>query len=532
MTTGEDRLTPPQPRRSAARAALALLSAALYAAAYPPIDARWSATVALVPLFVALRDTTARQALGLGLLWSLAAMSCGITDWLVSAVGRYYDQPWYVGVGMLAGTTLVGASAEYCLVALCYRTFSRRFTPAIVVVLTAASWAAAELCRTRIGFGNPWGLLGYSIVDDGRDFAWASLVQVADLGGVYAVTFVLVAFNAALAGSIAAAAGREVRSAIRTLALGVAVMAAAFGYGRARLAAPPVEGGAPVPIAIIQADLDLGSQWREDMYGANLAEYLDLTDRALHEHVPRIRTVFWPENAMTFFVDKEPAYRSAIGGVLSAYDAELVGGAPRFEDRDDPIYFNTTFVFRPDGEISARCDKRRLLPFGEYFPLSMIDLLRRNFGRVRVLSPGSSAEAPASRAGKLGIIICNEAMYPEDSRLRVHEGAEILVNLSNDSWVEGAEFAESQLRIATLRAIEQRRWLVRASTSGPSAIVAPTGRIETRSMPHTAAILTGAVRPRSEITVYGRFGDAFAWTCMAITLVAMAAARHMRASAP
>jgi apolipoprotein N-acyltransferase len=459
-------------------------------------------------------------------------MSYGVTSWLIGAVVRYFDQSWYVGVAMLAGTTLVGASVEYCAVALCHRAFARRYAPAVVVLLTASAWAAAELCRTRIGFGNPWGLFGYAIVGDGTGVLWPALAQVADLGGVYAVTFVLVSINAGIAEALAAATRRDFARGAGALVLGAVVAVSAYGYGRARLSAVSAQRGASVPIAIVQANLDLGSQWREEMYGANLAEHLELTDRVLHEHRPRIRTIFWPENSMTFFVDKEPAYRAAIGRVLAAYDAELVAGAPRFENPDQPAYFNSVFVFRPDGEISARYDKRRLMPFAEYFPLSMIDLLRRSFGRVRTFEAATPLAPMPSRAGKLGVIVCNEAIYPDDAATRAREGAEVLANLSNDSWVEGTEFAENQLRIATLRAIEQRRWLVRASTSGPSAIVEPTGRIVTRSEPHTLAVLTGEVRPRTNVSIYGRYGDAFAWTCLAVTLTALVATRRRRANAP
>jgi apolipoprotein N-acyltransferase len=162
----------------------------------------------------------------------------------------------------------------------------------------------------------------------------------------------------------------------------------------------------------------------------------------------------------------------------------------------------------------------------------MIDLLRRSFGRVRTFEAATPLAPMPSRAGKLGVIVCNEAIYPDDAATRAREGAEVLANLSNDSWVEGTEFAENQLRIATLRAIEQRRWLVRASTSGPSAIVEPTGRIVTRSEPHTLAVLTGEVRPRTNVSIYGRYGDAFAWTCLAVTLTALVATRRRRANAP
>ena len=216
---------------------------------------------------------------------------------------------------------------------------------------------------------------------------------------------------------------------------------------------------------------------------------------------------------MTFFVDREPGYRRAIGATIRPLDVELVAGAPRFDDSQPPIYFNSVFLIAPNGDIEGSYDKRRLLPFAEYFPLRTVELLRRSFGRVREFDIGPPAEPLPSRAGRVGVIICNEAMYPSDSRERVRAGAEILANLSNDTWVGDLEFAEHQFRIAAIRAIEQRRDLLRASTSGPSGIVERSGRVQTRTVPFTRAVLGGQLIPSSELTIYAHTGDLFAW-CM------------------
>jgi apolipoprotein N-acyltransferase len=503
-------------RRSIVLASIGV-SAALYTAAYPPIHVHTSAFVALIPLFLVLDRCTPAAALGISITWSLLAMSVGVTDWLVPSVARYYDQPALVGAGLLVGTTLVGASPEYGAVGLWYRCIRGKISEPLLVLATAATWAAAELCRTRIGFGNPWGLFGYAILDGGvPESPWRILSQVADLGGVYAVTFVLVAVNAGFARGVRAILDGRPATALGPVMTSMAVLAAAAGYGGVRAAAVELGDATSVAVAVVQPNLDLGSQWEQAMYGRNLGEHLDLTEGIARSHSPA--TVFWPENAMTFFVDQEPAYRAAIGRTLAGYDLELVAGAPRFEQPDQPAYFNSAFVLAPGGEISARYDKRRLLPFGEYFPLGAIGLLRRNFGRMREITPGDPAPAPPSRVGRLGMIICNEAMYPEDARDRVREGAEVLVNLSNDSWVGDEEFAETQLRIAAMRAIETRRFLVRASTSGPSAIVSPSGRVAARSALFEPAVVIGEVSPRSDLSVYARVGDSFAWTCLAVAI--------------
>jgi apolipoprotein N-acyltransferase len=500
------------------------LSAGLFVLAFPPFEVRTLAWIALTPLLIALRSSRLRTAVLLAVLWSLL-MSYGITSWLIDAVAVYYQQPLIYGIAMLAATTLFGATVEYVGFATAYVVAARRF-PLLTVPIAAAAWAACELCRTRIGIGNPWGMLGYS--QAGFTVAGASswregpayiIAQIADVGGVYAISFVLMSCSAMAAELLTA---RSRRAANASAAWGVATIAAAIVYGMFRLGAgaPVVE--AETRVAIIQPNLDLGTQWDESYYGANLDTYLSLTRAAIR--TDQTEVVFWPENAMTFFVDQEPLYRAAIASVTKATGAELVAGAPRYEAIDSPIYFNSAFSLTPDGAISGRYDKRRLLPFAEYFPLSTIDFLNRSFARVRTFTPGKPIEPITTRAGVAGLIICNEAMYPEDTVARIREGAEYLVNLSNDSWVPDLRFTEHQLQIATLRALEHRRWLVRASSSGPSAIVDPLGRIVTRSGSMSRATVAGAIGRSTQETFYARHGDLFAWSCLAATLAALMAA--------
>jgi apolipoprotein N-acyltransferase len=111
-------------------------------------------------------------------------------------------------------------------------------------------------------------------------------------------------------------------------------------------------------------------------------------------------------------------------------------------------------------------------------------------------------------------------MFPEIVTARMRRGADFIINLTNDSWIPSVEFGEHQLVITAMRAVEQRRFLVRASTSGPSAIISPDGRIVTRTDPMSRAILFGDVTPLQSETVYARYGDWFAWTCLASLLVA------------
>ena len=501
-----------------------LVSAMLYGLSFPPAALRPLAWVALVPLLVALRRASTGVAVCLAWLWTvLAAYAVG--DWFPRAVSTYYQQPMAVGLGLFLGVSTFMAAAEYMAFAICYRRLAATSGPALPLVI-AAAWVAAEFGRVQLLTGNPWALAGYSQV------GMTPLVQVADLTGVYGVTFTLLAVNGALAELWVArrARGSERRRVIAGLASAVGVVAMVVGYGLVRLAWPPGSppGARTVPIALVQGNLDLGAQWRPEFYGENLEVYLRLTYQALRERESTV--VFWPESAMTFFLDEEPLYRKAIARIILPPGVQLVAGGPRAVRSSPPVYYNSAFLLSPDGTIVARYDKQRLLPFAEYLPLEGLDLLRRRFARVREFTPGVATPPLPTAAGRAGVMICNEAMSQQTSAARVRAGASYLVNLANDTWVGDPKFGAIVFDTVTLRAVEQRRYLVRASTSGPSGVVDPLGRVTAVTRPDTRAVLTGMVVPAASRTVYCEVGDLFALLCtMTAVLALLLRRRDLRA---
>ena len=147
---------------------------------------------------------------------------------------------------------------------------------------------------------------------------------------------------------------------------------------------------------------------------------------------------------------------------------------------------------------------------------------------MQTFTPGAATPPLPTRAGPAGVLLCNEAMLPELASARVRDGAAYLVNPSNDTWIPSRRFVDHLFDIVRLRAIEQRRFLVRASTSGPSAIVDPWGRVQARSEPFSQAVVNGWIRPQRERSLYSRIGDTFACLCAAGVLLALAAARGAR----
>jgi apolipoprotein N-acyltransferase len=484
----------------------------LHALGFAPDRVHLLAWVAFVPWFVALRRAGPGSALVVSALVTLAG-SWLVVTWLPRGVAVYYGQPLVLGIALMVGVWALTVAPWVLLFTACYRALARRTVRALPL-LVGAAWAANELARGRLLIGDPFGLLGYSQADV------LPLVQIADVTGVYGVGAVIAAVNAGLAELWLARHDRQARRE-RLIGLGLAVVALAVmaGYGELRLraaAGATEEAVAAVPVAAVQANLDLGTQWREEFYGRNLDAYLRLTLGALA--TKQVALVVWPESALTFFLDGDRAYRAAIVRVLGASGVQLLTGGPHAEDLLHPRYFNSAFLLAADGTLIARYDKQRLLPFAEYFPFASNGLLRRRFGRVREFTAGGDAHLLPTVAGTAGVVICNEVMYPEVVGARVRAGATYLVNLTNDSWLGDPKYAAQAYDISRLRAVEQRRYLVRASTSGPSAVVDPSGRVVAEAPIGERAAITGAIRPRTEVTPYGRWGDAFGIGCVLLVL--------------
>ncbi|MGI9431872.1 MAG: apolipoprotein N-acyltransferase, partial [Myxococcota bacterium] len=365
------------------------VAAALFGLAFPPL--RWHAVawVALVPLLLAYREGGAARTAGLAWLWS-AAMAYSVGDWMPRAIVQYYQQPLWVGWLFFFGIATTMNFPYQVAFAFGFRALDRgtrsgRLPFVAFPLLVAALWCAMELLRGRlftgtpIFIGNPWALLGYSQV------GWDAVMQVASSTGIYGVSFVVAAANAAFAATLFS----RVRVG-RTLAVGLAPALLAVVFGVAVLRSE-VEVGEAYDVAIVQGDVDVGSRWRSDLYGKNLESYLRLSLEVIRDHEPAV--LFWPEAAMTFFVEDEPLYRRSIARLLSWRGTELVAGGPRAVGEPSAArYRNTIFRLHPDGEIDGHYDNQYLVPFAEHFPLRGIERLRKRFEKVRVFEPGDAPE--------------------------------------------------------------------------------------------------------------------------------------------
>lgn len=485
-----------------------LLSAALYAAAFPRPGLWPLAWVALVPLFAAARACSVGGAFALGVLWT-ELWALVLYDALPGGIAEYFGRSLAFGFAVAIGVhTLAGAVWNGAALAVCRLLAVRGGSGQ--PLLAAACWSAFELSRTRllgpgIAFGVPLGLVGQTQVPN------APLLQLASSLGVYGIGFVVVALNAALVEW-----GRErSRSALAGVALAALLAGAAELHGWLELRAAPDSARAPVGVLVVQANRALGSSWEPGDYGRNLDAYLRLTQQGAQTSHPQL--VLWPESAITFPLVEEVAYRDLIARVLGPLQAELIAGAPRLAGGAPASAYDSVFVLSHAGEVLAHYDKQHLIPLAETDPLGW-QPLARSFGAYRYWERGLADQPLPAGAARVGVLVCNEALFPQLAAERARDGAELLFLPANDGWLGGGwlgspRWGSLMLDLASLRAVEQRRFAVRVAASGPSAIVDPWGRIRVRTDERVAAAISGEVDPRTALSAYARLGDAFAVGC-------------------
>jgi len=468
------------------RALLALASAGLYALCFPPLSLRALAPLALAPLFVAAARSRVGAALALGLLWGAAA-TLGVTSWMPRMLGEFFGASQPVGVAALVALGVCGIGPAYAAFAGWLAWCARRRPP--TPWLVAAGWLGAEWLRCHGPLGSPWALAGYTAV--GTPFA-----QTADLAGPAGPGFLVALGGAALA-SLAAPELRAPRAQLHVAGV-VALLVAGWAYGALRLGQPFGEGE-PLPVALVQSGVTWGFRFDAAQSEPNLRRTLAL-HRAATGSAPRL--VVWPEHAIDFYLRDPGPEHAALRAALDGGGPDVVLGAPHYTRPGGAArYFNSVFLLS-HGEVAARSDKTRLVPFAERSP----------FG---ALWPGAgdgyvAGDAPRvlrGEAAAVGAFLCAEAMFPDVARRLAADGAELLANPSNDFWFASASAARLQLETASLRAIETRRWLLRATPTGYSALVDPHGRIVATSRYGGAEVLHGEVLRSRAATPYQRIGD-------------------------
>ena len=527
--------------------ALVLLSAVLQIAIFPiagpvPFWRAALAWIALAPFLLALLQPgktgaplSLRSAALLGYL-------CGILWYMGNCYWIYQTMHIYGGLAEAVSFGILILFALY--LGLYHALFAVLFglirsSPLGVrgaLMMSPFAWVAVELARARITC-FPWDLLGYTQVDN-YFVAW-----LAPLAGVMAISFLLAAANALFAYFLIPRRSWKLPAGL----FAAVAIAQCLGALRANLVSPVTRGNAAI---MMQENIEVGAAGRD-------AEPLKLTDElgqfsANSMHPERFQgfsfgihgmavagnglwtartddasptVIIWPE-APSHLISSDPFFRAAMSQLTQATQAPLIIGSLGVDRSDVPkrgyYLYDSASLFDPAGEYRGRYDKIHLVPWGEYIPFkqffSFADKLTEGVGDM---DRGHDRSVFSAAGHRYGVFVCYESIFGDEVRQFVQNGAEVLVNISDDGWYGDSGAPWQHLNMARMRAIENHRWLLRSTNTGITTAIDPEGRMAAQAPRHVRAAFAFPFGFMQGTTFYTRHGDWFAWLCVAVTVLAL-----------
>jgi apolipoprotein N-acyltransferase len=459
-----------------------------------------------------------------GVLWYM-----GNCYWVRDTMMRYGDMPPMAPTLLLLAYSLV-LGLYLGFFGLCV-TLVRQVTGSTRLALVAAPilWTALELAASRIT-SVPWDQLGYSQVDN------ALVNQLAPWTGVYGISFLLVAVNALLASGLLL--GFTPRKCLGGL-VGVFLLV----VGGAGLLIAPSKPVATATAVLIQPNLDVAANntWAGPEWSRHIAEFNRMAGELCRSSIAGIPQtdapatvttcppstahpdlVVWPE-APAPFMEEDARFQQSLVGIAHAHQSPLVVGniGSDFSNEENLWHdYNSALVVGADGARVGRYDKIHLVPFGEYIPFkNLLFFARKLTGRVSEFTRGSERKIFRLNGRRYGVFICYEAVFADEVRQFAQMGAEVLVNISDDGWYGDTSAPWQHLNMTRMRAIENRRWILRDTNNGVTAVIDPYGRVRQSIPRHQVDALPAGYGFRDDVTFYTAHGDLFAWACAGVAFV-------------
>lgn len=486
---------------------LALVSGALLTLSFPRYGHPAVAWIALVPLLVALDKKAPKRAFLLGLAAGVVYFA-GTLYWTGTVIRTF------------GGIPLPAAILGVILLA-----FYQGFYPALFallsnrlivrggragMLLTPAAWVATEYLRGTLLGGFPWVLLGDSQV------TVLPIAQLASVLGVYGVSG-LVAFVSA---SLAYASLTTGRRRVAVVASAAIVLLAVGLWGTLRIADGSLtRAGTPLRIGLIQGNIAQEDKWRATEARRIFTTYVSMTRDAVKRGA---EYVVWPESATPFLFERDAGGQAALRALAREVNVPILFGSDQEIAGPQPELYNSAFLVGPDGKTAAVYRKIHLVPWGEFIPLKeWLFFVSPLVDSFTDFSPGTEMVMLPVGSHPTSTAICYEVVYPSLVREAVLGGSELLTTITNDAWYGHSSAPYQHFALASMRAIEQGRYLARAANTGISGVVDPYGRVVRQSGIFEQAALVEEVRFLTVRTIYSRIGDLIAYISMFIVVMGL-----------
>jgi apolipoprotein N-acyltransferase len=520
----------------------AMLSGVLLVLAFPRIEWYLLAWVALVPLLSLLYDRGPFSAFKAGILCGFVYFF-GTTYWIYHSIHAYGSAPLVVSLLVVGILALYLSLYTGLFSLLCGVTLRKTDLPAVLIA--PVFWVALEFVRSYAMTGFPWSSLGYS------QYRFLPLIQVADITGIYGISFLIVAVNGALADLFLVRrrkTARPLASLLPTILgfTGLAVILAfSLGYGLHRL--DQVRPGASITVGVIQGNIEQDKKWDPLYQSQVLSVYKDLSLSQL-SHQPQL--LIWPETSVPFIFGGDRALTDAMVVFQRTLGTYLLFGSILTRQHEAPsrtgwtgngksaapsgpmvttVHTNSAVLLDRDGKISYTYDKIHLVPFGEYVPLrSFLFFVDKLAFGVGDYAPGTRYTKAVTPFGSFCTVICYEIIFPGLVRKFYTQGGDFIVTITNDAWFGETSGPYQHFSMAVFRAVENRKPVIRAANSGISGFIDSNGWIASATELFKRTGVVGQVKTDRTLTAYTKYGDIFSYLCIVTSVVLLLIANPMK----
>ncbi len=493
-----------------------LLSGALLVLAYPDYDVSWLAWIALVPLILAIFGTTPKQGFFLCFVFSVVLFS-GVCRWIFE-VSRY-TLLHHLLVSIILGVPLSVFGWAFALI-------SSRRGATLALSMAPFIWVSLEYVRSNLSFLTlPWALLGHS------QYQTLSVIQISSVTGAYGVSFLVLLVNASLSAAILTGVHRlkiieippshrlSQRGTVLILMTTAALTGLVLLYGKMHLSRPI--DGKSLKLSVVQGNIEQAKKW-DRRYRNYIIEKYEKLSREASKEQPGL--IIWPEASTPGLVLKDITLITRITGLVREINTYFLIGSsehPKFHKAPSEFgrFGNTALFFSPDGRVLGQYLKIRLVPFAEQVPYEKLIPWPQFIvpkGTRSYDVPGNEITLFDLQGTKFGVLICWESIFPGLFRSFVKEGAQFMVNITNEGWFKKPTIFYQYVAMNVFRAVENRVYLVRCANTGVSCFIDPYGNILRKVKDEKGrdifvpGVLTASVIAANSKTIYTRWGD---WFC-------------------
>ena len=428
-------------------------------------------TVCLVPLFFWLADSTNSKQAALRGFFAGVVLHVFQLYWIISVLMTYGGISWYIAVPAL----LLLASYMGVYLALfsgCFYRFMAARRHTYLLLGAPAVWVGLDWFRSWFFGGFPWMDIGYGF------WSVPQILQAADLFGHYGYTFLAVLLNISLFSLVSSRFNWQRKRAAMTVALLLIGTVGVYSSYRWSEVRDDMNSAQYRLVGMVQGNVAQGKKWSSEEREKTVRRYIELSERVTKNQ--DVSLVVWPETAIPFYPRSNEMFRPVRSFVTGTGTAVLTG-APWYEiidwDKKQIEYYNSAVLVGTDGGFDGLYHKSHLVPYGEYIPLKKyMPFLAPLVESVGDFTRGHIENPLKINQIRLGVLICYESIFGSISRKWVQEGANLLVNLTNDAWYGKSSAPYQSWAMTIFRSVETRRSLVRSANTGISGIIDPLGR--------------------------------------------------------